>query len=92
MQIFYLSKLAKQILEVLFASFLMDIRNENDPAFNRANGDGAGGGAGFGRGGGGFGVIGGARWGDRVDVHCCGGHVGWVGGNQLGLKLVGGTV
>ena len=75
MQILNIAVLAKQFLEVLLAGLLVDVGDEDDPAFDGADGDGAGGGV-LVRGGG-FGAV--AGRGGAVDVHFVGGHGCWWG-------------
>jgi hypothetical protein len=41
MEVLDVSPLAKQILQILLAGFLMDIGNHDDPAFYTADGNGA---------------------------------------------------
>lgn len=49
-QVFNLPEFAKEFLQVLFAGFFVHVCDEDDPAFNGADGDGVGRGAGFGGG------------------------------------------
>lgn len=50
MQVLDLAELAEQLLQVLLASFLVHVGDQDDPAFDGANGDGARGRTRFGRG------------------------------------------
>ena len=76
MQILNIAILAKQLLKILLARLLMDVGDEDDPAFDGAHGHGAGGGRLLVRGwgfGGSTRAVAGRRRG-AVDVHFGGGH------------------
>ncbi len=45
MQVLDLAVFAEELLEVFFAGFFVDVGDDDDPAFDAADGDGAGGGA-----------------------------------------------
>lgn len=85
-QVLDLPEIAKEFLQILLTGFFVDVGDENDPAFDGADGDGTSGGARVGgcgcdRAGGG--AVGGVRWG--IDIHFCGGHGGVrVSGNESG--------
>ena len=74
MQILNVPPFAKHLLQVFLAGFFVDVGDEDDPAFDGADGDGAGGGAGFGCCRVEFGVRGRGGGQGRVDVHFCCGH------------------
>ena len=47
MQILDFPELSKQLLQIFFTGFLMDVGDQNNPAFDGPYSDGAGGSAGF---------------------------------------------
>lgn len=84
MQVLDLAKLPKQLLQVLLAGLLVDVRHQHDPPFDAAHRDRARGRADLGRR---LGLVGGRGWGGGVDVHFCGGHC-FVGGDGVGEEWV----